>query len=117
MIRKKACWRPLCSDEGVFLVEDVGGWLCVEHYRRVAHLQTPRVLIYSCKITTRPRLGPVGQIAAISAMPTKHVETTCPYCLRRGWHTRTIAYAGAAPMYKCSACRKEHHKETRPDIG
>ena len=46
MIRKKACWRPLCSDEGVFLVEDIGGWLCVEHYRRVAHLQTPRAHLF-----------------------------------------------------------------------
>ena len=23
MIRKKTCWRPLCSDEGIFLVEDI----------------------------------------------------------------------------------------------
>ena len=43
-------------------------------------------------------------------MPTRDVQTTCPLCLRYGWHTRTIAYAGGVATYKCSACRKDHRK-------
>ena len=46
MTSKRECWRPFCSDEGVFLVEDIGGWLCVDHYRRVADLLTPRAHLF-----------------------------------------------------------------------
>ena len=50
-------------------------------------------------------------------MPIRTVQTTCPHCGRRGWHTRTIKHAGAPPMYKCLACGKEHRKEDLPAIG
>ena len=49
-------------------------------------------------------------------MPNRPVQTTCPHCGRYDWHERTIKHAGAAPTYKCLACRKEHRKEDLPTI-
>ena len=49
-------------------------------------------------------------------MPTRNVQTTCPYCGRYGWHTRSIKHAGAVPMYTCTSCKKEHRKESLPEI-
>ena len=31
-------------------------------------------------------------------MPTRNIQTTCPYCGRYGWHSRTIKHEGAAAM-------------------
>ena len=44
-------------------------------------------------------------------MPTRNIQTTCPYCGRYGWHARTIKHEGAAAMFKCSACKKDHRKD------
>ena len=44
-------------------------------------------------------------------MPTRNIQTTCPYCGRYGWHARTIKHEGAKAAYKCSACKKDHRKD------
>ena len=44
-------------------------------------------------------------------MPTRNIQTTCPYCGRYGWHARTIKYEGAKAMpTNVSACKKDHRK-------
>ena len=44
-------------------------------------------------------------------MPTRNIQTTCPYCGRYGWHARNHQIRGGkGDAYKCSACKKDHRK-------